>query len=75
MWFISLQWYLLHRVLHRTIIQNVAQIAWKPTPQLHGVIGLINIERAYANSVVNNDIMDRIIDIFGRGNGRESYFF
>ena len=35
---------------------------------------LINIERAYANSVVNND-MDRIIDIFGRRNGRDSYFF
>ena len=34
----------------------------------------INIERAYANSVVNND-MDRIIDIFGRRNGRDSYFF
>ena len=28
-------------------------------------IALINIEGAYANSVVNND-MDRIIDIFGR---------
>ena len=37
-------------------------------------IALINIERAYANSVVNND-MDRIIDIFGRRNGRDSYFF
>ena len=35
---------------------------------------LINIERTYANSVVNND-MDRIIDIFGRRNGRDSYFF
>ena len=34
-------------------------------------IALINIERAYANSVVNND-MDRIIDIFGRRNGRDS---
>ena len=32
-----------------------------------------NIERTYANSVVNND-MDRIIDIFGRRNGRDSYF-
>lgn len=37
-------------------------------------IALINIERAYANSVVNND-MDHIIDIFGRRNGRDSYFF
>ena len=31
------------------------------------------IERAYANSVVNND-MDRIIDIFGSQNGKDSYF-
>lgn len=31
-------------------------------------IALINIERAYANSVVSND-MDHIIDIFGRRNG------
>jgi len=37
-------------------------------------MALINIQRAYANSVVNND-MDRIIDIFGRRNGRDSYFF
>ena len=37
-------------------------------------IALINIKRAYANSVVNND-MDRIIDIFSRQNGRDSYFF
>ena len=37
-------------------------------------ITLINIEGAYVNSVVNND-MDRIIDIFGRRNGRDSYFF
>ena len=37
-------------------------------------ITLINIERAYANSVVSND-MDGIIDIFGRRNGRDSYFF
>ena len=33
-------------------------------------IALINIGRAYTNSVVNSD-MDRIIDIFGRQNGRE----
>ena len=35
-------------------------------------ITLIDTERAYANSVVKND-MDRIIDIFGIG--RDSYFF
>ena len=34
-------------------------------------IALIDIERTYANSVV----MDRIIDIFGRQNGKEGYFF
>ena len=34
-------------------------------------IAVINTERA---SVVNNN-MDRIIDIFGRQNGKESYFF
>ena len=39
-----------------------------------GNIALINTEREHANSVVNNDI-DRIIDIFGRWNGRDSYFF
>ena len=32
---------------------------------------LTNIERAYANSVVNND-MDRIIAIFGSQNGKDS---
>ena len=37
-------------------------------------IALINIERAYANSVVSND-MDHIIGIFGRRNGRDSSFF
>ena len=37
-------------------------------------IALINIERAYVNSVVNND-MDDIIDIFGRRKGRDSYSF
>ena len=61
----------------RTIIQCVAQIENLPA-QHHGAtvmfIALINIERAYANSVVNND-MDRIIDIFGRRNGRGGYFF
>ena len=64
----------------RTIIQSVAQIEKLPA-QHHGkqravsvmFIALINIERAYANSVVNND-MDRIIDIFGRRNGRAISF-
>ena len=37
-------------------------------------IALINIEREYANSVVNNDI-NRTVDICGRRNGRDSYFF
>ena len=37
-------------------------------------IALINIERPYANSVVNND-MNHIIDIFSRQNGRDSYLF
>ena len=39
-----------------------------------GNIELINIEREYANPVVNSDI-DRTIDIFGRRNGRHSYSF
>ena len=36
----------------------------------------INIEKDYANSVVNNDI-DRTpaVDVFGRRTGRDSYFF
>ena len=33
-----------------------------------------NTEREHASSVANNDI-DRTIDIFGRRNGRDSYFF
>jgi len=37
-------------------------------------IALINIERAYVNSVVNND-KNRINGIFGSLNGRDSYFF
>ena len=37
-------------------------------------IALITTEREYANSVFNNDI-DRTMDIFGRQNGRDSYFF
>ena len=37
-------------------------------------IAPFNMEREYANSVVNND-MDRTLDIFGGRNGRDSYFF
>ena len=37
-------------------------------------IALINIEKEYAKSVLNNDI-DRTIDIFGRRNGRNNCFF
>ena len=37
-------------------------------------ITLINIEREYANSVVNNDI-DHTIDIFGHQNGKDTCFF
>ena len=37
-------------------------------------IALINTKRKYANSVVNND-KARVTDIFGRRNGRDSYFF
>ena len=36
-------------------------------------IALINIEREYANSEVNNDIVRT--DIFDRRNDRETYFF
>ena len=35
-------------------------------------IAFSNIERAYASSVVNNN-MDRIIDVFGRQKGKDSY--
>ena len=37
-------------------------------------IALINVERKYANAVMNNDI-DRIINTFGSRKGRNSYFF
>ena len=37
-------------------------------------IALINTERLYANSVVNNG-MNHIIDIFSHQNGRDSYLF
>ena len=81
MWYISLDMYHISYsviVFCRTIIQCVAQIGNLP-PQHHGQqrvsnIALINIERAYVNSVVNND-MDHIIDIFCRQNGKDSYFF
>ena len=46
--------------LHSTMGQRVSNIA------------LTNIEKPYANSVVN---MACVIDIFGRRNGRNSYFF
>ena len=39
-----------------------------------GNIALINIEREYANSLVNYDA-DRTMDIFGCRNGRDSYLF
>ena len=35
-------------------------------------IVIINIERSYANSAVDNDT-ERIIDVFSRRNGRDSY--
>ena len=37
-------------------------------------IALINVERAYANSALKND-MEKIIDIFGQRRNRQSYFF
>jgi hypothetical protein len=37
-------------------------------------IALINVERAYANSTLKND-MEKIIDIFGQRRNRKSYFF
>jgi hypothetical protein len=37
-------------------------------------IAVINIERAYANRTIKNDMV-KIIDTFGRRNGRNSYFF
>ena len=36
-------------------------------------IALINAEGEYANSVVSSDT-ERIMDIFGRRNGKDSYF-
>ena len=35
---------------------------------------LINVERAYANSALKND-MEEIIDIFGQRHNRQFYFF
>ena len=37
-------------------------------------VALINIERAYANLTIKNDIA-QIIDTFGKRHGRDSYFF
>ena len=37
-------------------------------------IALINVEIAYANSTLKND-MEKIIDIFGQRHNRKSYFF
>ena len=59
-------------VFCRTSIQCVALIENLPPRSNMGQqrvsnVTLINIERAYANSVV--------IDIFGRQNGKEGYFF
>ena len=42
--------------------------------QLVSNIALINSKGEYANSVVNNDT-DRIIDVFGCWNDKDSYFF
>ena len=39
--------------------------------QLVSNIALINMEREFTNSVVNNDI-DQVIDIFGGWEGRDS---
>jgi hypothetical protein len=37
-------------------------------------IALINIERGYANCIINED-MEKMIDIFGKRKGRNTYFF
>ena len=37
-------------------------------------LALLNIERIYANKVLENDI-DNVIDTFARRNKREQYFF
>ena len=42
--------------------------------RLSSIIALINIERAYTNKVLGND-MASIIDKFGSRKGRNSYFF
>ena len=42
-------------------------------PVFPNAVHILNIERANANSAVNND-MDRIIAIFGSQNGKDSYF-
>ena len=71
MWYtLSLQCYLLHGVLQND--HSVRCVPWGNNISV--LIALIKIERACTNSVVNND-MDHIIDIFGRRNGRDNYFF
>ena len=76
--YMSLQCYLLHPVLQKD--HSVRWTYWKLTSaapwgnNVSVLIALINIERVYTNSVVNND-MDLIIDIFSRRNGRDNYFF
>ena len=37
-------------------------------------LALLHIEREFVNRVITEDI-DKIIDVFGQRNGRESYFF
>ena len=37
-------------------------------------LAILNIEREYANRVIENDIA-KIIDLFGRAKGRDKYFF
>ena len=37
-------------------------------------LALLHIEREYINKVISQD-MDKIIDAFGQGNGRNKYFY
>ena len=37
-------------------------------------IAIINIEREYTNKVITSS-MDKIVDTFGRRNGRDAHFF
>ena len=70
-WYISLEWYLPTLC---SAERAFSALHWLKTylrssmgQQRVSNVTLINIERAYANSVV--------IDIFGRQNGKEGYFF